>query len=87
MAAGWTSLTKGQQAYVRKIMAWAHEKGAAVNTSGIAKDLDAWDEAYRAGRLPAGTPMVAPDPAALRTERERLAARIAEIDRLLADMD
>lgn len=84
MTTGWTSLTKNQQAYVRKIMNWAHGEGAAVNTSGIAKDLDTWDAAFRAGELPAGTPMVAPDPAALRAERERLSARIAEIDAILA---
>ncbi len=86
MAAGWTTLTKGQQAYVRKIMTWAHGKGAAVNTSMIAKDLDAWDAAYRAGELPAGTPMVAPDTGALRSERAKLAARIAEIDEILASL-
>ena len=87
MADGWTTLTKAQQSYARKIMTWAQREGAAVNTSTVAKDLDTWDAAYRAKKLPPGTPMVEatpPDPAALRAERDRLVARIAEIDELLA---
>lgn len=89
MAAQFRQLTKRQQAYARELRDRAHAVGIQESVSQIAKDLHGWEQriedAERAARAAAAKPAEPAEPSAeeLLAERERLLARLAEIDALL----
>lgn len=86
MAAQFRQLTKRQQAYARELRDRAHAVGIQESVSQIAKDLHGWEQriedAERAARAAAAKP-AEPSAEELLAERERLLARLAEIDALL----
>lgn len=88
MAVQFRQLTKRQQAWARELRDRAHAVGIQESVSQIAKDLHGWEqrieEAERAARAAAAKP-AEPSAEELLAERERLLARLAEIDALLPE--